>query len=223
MSHRKIAVAAVAVLMVGAPIASAHVTVNPDTAAAGSFSRFAVRVPSERPVAATTGVTIRLPKGLFFVNVQPKPGWKVSVTRAKLAKPVKVFDDEATDRVATITWSGGRIEPGQFDEFGFTALMPKTEGTVLTFPSLQTYSSGEVVRWIGASDADTPAPRVTVTAAEPEEGAAATPASGTTDQASGGSGDGGGKVNAALGLGIAGLVAGLAGLGIGLTRGRRAA
>jgi uncharacterized protein len=221
MNHRRIVLAAAAALVVCAPIASAHVTINPNTAAAGSFARFAARVPNERPAATTTTVAVKVPAGLFFVSVQPKPGWKVSVTREKLAKPVKVFDDEATDRVATITWSGGRIGPGQFDEFGFTALMPKTEGTVLTFPSLQTYSSGEVVRWIGAPDADAPAPRVTVTAAEPEGGATATPASDATDQASAGPGDDSGKVNAALGLGIAGLVAGLAGLGIGLTRGRR--
>ncbi len=31
------------------PAASAHVTVNPNEAEAGSFSRFAIRVPNERP------------------------------------------------------------------------------------------------------------------------------------------------------------------------------
>jgi len=32
--------------------------------------------------------------------------------------------------------------------------------TVLTFKALQTYSSGEVVRWIGSPSSETPAPQV---------------------------------------------------------------
>ena len=36
---------------------------------------------------------------------------------------------------------------------------PDEPGTSLTFKALQTYDDGEVVRWIGAPDADEPAPR----------------------------------------------------------------
>ena len=39
-------------------------------------------------------------------------------------------------------------------------------GTALTFKALQTYDNGDIVRWIGAPDADTPAPQVTLTAAD---------------------------------------------------------
>ena len=41
--------------------------------------------------------------------------------------------------------------------------MPAKKGTVLVFPSVQRYSTGETVRWIGGPDADEPAPRVRVT------------------------------------------------------------
>jgi uncharacterized protein len=44
-------------------------------------------------------------------------------------------------------------------------VIPGTAGQTLTFKALQTYSNGSVVRWIGAPDADEPAPQVKLTAA----------------------------------------------------------
>jgi uncharacterized protein YcnI len=200
------------------PVASAHVTVNPDAVPAGSFSRFAVRVPNERPDADTTKIVLRLPEGLDFISFQPKPGWERTVTTEKLAKPVT--DDEGetvTDRIATVTWEGGKIAPGEFDEFGLSAKVPDKQ-TVLAFPATQTYSNGEVVRWIGAPGSDTPAPRVTLTA-KVEPVAAPAP---TETTAAAETDDGGSDLDAlALALGIAGLVAGLAALALTLKRGPR--
>ena len=107
-----------------APAASAHVTVNPNSVAADSFSRFAIRVPNERPSADTTKVVLQLPEGLFFVSFQPKPGWKRTVTMEKLDPPVDVFGEKQTERVATVTWEGGTIAPGEFDEFGMSVKVP---------------------------------------------------------------------------------------------------
>jgi hypothetical protein len=57
-------------------------------------------------------------------------------------------------------------------------------GETLTFPALQTYDSGEVVRWIGPPDADEPAAEVTLTAGEEEDAtAAAEPAAATEETA----------------------------------------
>jgi hypothetical protein len=130
----------------------------------------------------------------------------------KLAKPVELFGDEVTERVASVTWSGGQIRPGEFDEFGMSAKLPKGAGKELVFPAVQTYANGEVVRWIGPPDAEEPAPRVKLTAAEGEEPAAATqPAA-----PAGGDGDDAGGTDTltvvALVLGAAGLAAGLAAL-----------
>lgn len=200
-----------------APAAAAHVTVNPNEVPADSFSRFAIRVPNERPSADTVKVTLQLPEGLFFVSFQPKPGWKRTVTMETLDPPAEVFGEKVTERVASVTWEGGSIAPGEFDEFGMSAKVPDAPGTKLVFPSLQTYSNDEVVRWIGAPDADEPAPRVALGAKEPE-GAVGAAADETAAAASDEAGDDGstGRANLALGFGIAGLVAGLAGLGAGL-------
>ena len=70
----------------------------------------------------------------------------------------------STRSVRQITWSGGRIGPGEFVDFGLSLRMPKGEGgDKLTFKALQTYDDGDVVRWIGPEDADEPAPVVTLT------------------------------------------------------------
>jgi uncharacterized protein YcnI len=199
--------------LVLAPAAAGHVTVNPGEVPADSFSRFAVRVPNERANADTTKVTVQLPAGLFFVNFQPKPGWKRTVTMERLDPPATVFGEEVTERIATVTWEGGAIAPGEFDEFGMSAKVPNAPGRTLAFPALQTYSNGEVVRWIGPPDADEPASRVTLGPSE-EEGATAASAEQQAQTPAEASDDGEGETDwLARGLGIAGLVAGLVALG----------
>jgi hypothetical protein len=93
--------------------------------------------------------------------------------------------------------------------------IPGKAGDKLTFKALQTYSNGEVVRWIGAPDANEPAPQVTVTAApagvtahtamSPAPTVSATPAAVVTKDSGG----------ASKGLAIAALVAGLLGIALG--------
>jgi periplasmic copper chaperone A len=195
------------------PAASAHVTVNPNEVPADSFSRFAIRVPTERDNADTIKITVQVPAGAEFVGFQPKPGWTRSVTMVKLDKPVTDDDgNTVTERIGTVTWEGGKIGPGEFDEFGMSAKVP-AKGE-LVFPATQTYSNGEVVHWIGAPDSDTPAPRVTLT---PKVEETAAPA-GTETTAAAETEDDSGTEGLALGFGIAGLVAGLAALAMTFVR-----
>jgi uncharacterized protein YcnI len=197
--------------LLAVPAASAHVTVNPRSVQADSFARFAIRVPDEAEDAQTVKVTVQIPANVSFVSFQPKPGWERSVTMVKLAKPITNDEGETvTERIDTVTWQGGEIAPGEFDEFGMSAKVPAAQGK-LVFPAVQTYSNGDVVRWIGDPDADNPAPRVTLTPRAGEASATASPAS---DESS----DDGGRDGLTLGLAVAGLVAGLAALGIALVR-----
>ena len=168
---RKLSALAAALLAVAlsSPTALAHVTVQPNEAPAGSFFRFAVRVPTERDDASTTKVTIKLPENLAFVGFQPKEGWKRTVKMKKLDEPIEVSGATIDEVVASVTWTGGEIAPHEFDEFGFSARVPDEPGT-LEFEGIQTYSSGEVVRWVGAPDSEEPAPMVNVVALGAEEG-----------------------------------------------------
>jgi periplasmic copper chaperone A len=141
-----------------ASTALAHVTVQPEEAVVGSFARFVVRVPNERDGASTTKIEMELPP-LPFVSFQPKPGWKRTIEMRTLDEPLEVFGDNITEVVGRVTWSGGKIGPGEFDEFGFSARVPEVEST-LEFPAIQTYSNGEVVRWIGPAESEEPAAQV---------------------------------------------------------------
>lgn len=159
---RRTIAAAVVVLGLGAVAAPAlaHVTVQPNEAVIGEFSRSVVRVPNERDDAGTTKVKVELPP-LAFVSFEPKDGWKRTVEMVEFDEPIEVFGEEITEGVGSVTWSGGKIGAGEFDEFGFSARMPDGE-TTLTFNAIQTYSSGEVVEWTGAPDSEEPAAQVEV-------------------------------------------------------------
>jgi uncharacterized protein YcnI len=198
------------------PLAAAHVTLNPNEWEAGGFARFSLRVPNERPNADTTEITVQFPESVISASFQPVPGWERTIEMVPLEEPIEEEGEEPiTERIGTVTWSGGTIAPGEFQEFGVSFQVPETPGENLVFPSIQTYSNGEIVRWIGPEDADTPAPIVAVTAPAEEEEAAATPPSEeeAAPAASGSEGDDDSALaTVALILGIAGLAAGLAAL-----------
>jgi periplasmic copper chaperone A len=140
---------AVAALFLGMP-AQAHVTVAPSQLAAGAFDELTFRCPNERPAASTTNLTVQLPQNapLAFVSVRPVPGWHATVTKRKLAQPYHSGHGDITEVVDTITWSGGAIRPGEYQDFDVLAgPMPRGVHT-LTFKAIQTYSNGEIVRWI---------------------------------------------------------------------------
>ena len=211
---------AIVLTALAAPTASAHVTVQPKTAPSGGFVREDVRVPNEQDKANTTKVELQLPDGFISVSYEPVPGWTVTVGKTKLAKPQKDDDgNEITEQVKTITWTGdgkeGKIAPGQFQDFGLSVAMPSAKpGTKLTFKALQTYDNGDVVRWIGAPDADEPAPQVTLVDANAASGATS-PVSNTTPAppaASASSPSSDSSDSASKGLGIAALVIAIAGL-----------
>lgn len=204
-----------------APAAGAHVTLQPPEAPAGGFTRLDVRVPNERDNANTTKVEVRLPPGFLSVSTEPVPGWTAELTMRKLDQPVEQFGEQVTEEVGQITFSGGVIRPGQFQDFGLSLAVPDGKpGSMLTFKALQTYSNGEVVRWIGPPDSDEPAPQVELTAAEEEEAAAPPAEQPAAPAASEDDDDGNGLAIAALVVGALGLIAGLAALFLGRRRPR---
>lgn len=176
----------VAVLLATAPGASAHVSVAPDTAEPGGYAKEAFRVPNERDDTSTVRIEVAFPADHPFghVSVQPVPGWKATVRKQRLDEPVRNGDHEITEAVSSIVWQGGTIRPGEFQEFP-VSLGPLPENTgELVFKTLQTYSDGEVVRWIdvrqeGGPEPEHPAPvlRLKPGTADPAApvGAASTP------------------------------------------------
>jgi uncharacterized protein YcnI len=156
--------------------ASAHVIVSSPDAVPGGFGKLVFRVPTESDTAKTVKLTVTLPADAPFgdVSVQMLPGWRVTTTDRKLAKPVTTDDGFTLDKaVGTVTWTAtaGGIPPGQFDEFDLSVgPFPDKVGQKLTFTTVQTYSDGSVVSWnqpqqAGKAEPEHPVPTLTVNAA----------------------------------------------------------
>ena len=105
---------------------SAHVTLQPEEAPAGGFTRLDVRVPTERDNASTTKVVVQFPPGFLSVSSEPVPGWNSEITMRKLDKPVEQFGEQVTEEVGQIAFTadGEGIGPGQFQDFGLSLGVP---------------------------------------------------------------------------------------------------
>jgi periplasmic copper chaperone A len=234
---RLLTVAAAATAAVGltALPALAHVSVSSPGATQGGYGVVTFRVPTESATASTTGLKVQLPADtpLASVSVKPLTGWTYTVTRAKLAQPVKDDDgNEVTDYPSVVEWKAAAgnpgVKPGEFQEFQLS-VGPMPDKDSISFKAIQAYSDGKTVDWIeepaaGSSDEpEFPAPTLTLakagdggtTAATADTAAVAAPAA-DDDGASKGS------VTGAYVVGGIGLVAGLAALGLALTRRRTA-
>jgi uncharacterized protein YcnI len=210
-------IAAAVMALALAPAAAAHVTVQPEQAPAGGFTRLDVRVPTERDNASTTKVEVQFPPGFLSVSTEPVPGWNAEITMRKLDKPVEQFGERVTEEVdrliLTANGEANAIGPGEFQDFGLSVGVPDKPNATLRFPAVQTYSNGEVVRWIGPPDSEEPAPQVELTAAEPEGGASDEQAAQQQAPAASDDDDGSNTLSIiALIVGIAGLAAGVGAL-----------
>jgi hypothetical protein len=110
---------------------------------------------------------VKLPAGVLSALGAPPAGWTFSAKTKKLAKPIKTDDGLVTTETTEVDYTGGKILPGDFESFPLTLSIPSSAkaGSVVAFPTIQRYSSGKVVRWIGDETAATPAPTVDITAA----------------------------------------------------------
>lgn len=173
-------------VLIGTSAASAHVTVIPDTTAAGAYALLTFGVPHGCDGSATTRVSIQVPEQITAVTPTINPGWEVEKVMADLAEPI---DDghggQRTERVAEIVYTATTPLPEGFREaFVLSLKLPDTVGETLVFPTVQECEEGESA-WVqvpqddeDADALDLPAPMFDITAAEGDAGAgtdAATP------------------------------------------------
>ena len=160
------------VLSIASP-ACAHITVHPSSVHAGSKDvELTFRVPNERDNANTVMVQVFFPTNLplLALDILPIPGWSATVHTETLATPVRTDDGLVSQIVTDVAWkaTGGGIAPSQYQDFSVAAGSVPDKPAQLVFKALQTYSSGEIVRWIevpvaGQPAPDTPAPVLTLT------------------------------------------------------------
>lgn len=230
-----IAIVAGALLAVAAPLAaSAHVTVAPNTAAAGSYALVTFKVPNESATAVTDRLEVDIPTDTPFSSVSyvPVAGWTVDLVTETLPKPVKLGGNELKQAVTKVIWTA---QPGSEIKAGQLQLFPLSVGSVpdtgkIVFTALQGYSDGTVVSWSETSDgAQHPAPVLYVNDApagahgstgaavsnQPSVSASETPAPANASASS--------TDVVARGLGIGGLVLGAIGAVLGVVAFRRKA
>lgn len=220
--------AALGLIVLSAPAASAHVTVTPTETAAGAYSVLTFSVGHGCDGSPTTKIAIKIPEGINSVSATRQPYYDVEKTIVPLDPPVTgSHGEEITERVDQVVYTATTPLPdGQRDTFELSLQLPAdAAGQTLTFPSIQTCEEGETA-WTevvpeGAEEPEHPAPAFVVTEAsgdahggaaeagddtseeaEPET-AETTPVSADTED------------DDSNALGIVALVAGLLGLGLG--------
>lgn len=211
--------------------ASAHVTLSPDTTAAGSYAVLTVSVPHGCEGSATTSIAISMPEQIPQVTATRNPYWDLEVETEALAEPIEdAHGNEIAERESVVVYTAKEPLPDAVrDSFELSVQLPDAAGETLAFPIVQTCEEGET-GWTevpeegqDAEELEHPAPLVTITEAvegdqhgggdSDEAPEATTGAGGTEDE------DGNGLALAGLGTGIAGIVVG----GIALARSRKQA
>jgi periplasmic copper chaperone A len=136
--------------------ADAHVSVDPPSAPKGATVRLSFLVPNEEPRATVTKLQILFPTPpetpIPGVAVGQKPGWTSKVTKKHLAKAIVTDDGTITDVVGEIDWvalsPAAAIKPGEFGDFSIDADGLPADESEVVFKAVQTYSNGDVTRWI---------------------------------------------------------------------------
>ena len=210
--------AAVVILVLGAPLAAdAHVKISPNTAAPGDDIEVTFRVPNEMENAGTVKVEIDLPTKTPFAGAeyQPVPGWSARVVSAKLPKPIVNDGVQVTEAPVKVIYTanpGVEIKVGQFQEFPIALDLTPDTGSV-DFPTFQTYSNGQIVKWdektpANGEEPDNPAPTLYINDPPPTDTESGVTLAATDSAAS--------TASTALILGTAGLALGVIALVLGV-------
>ncbi|WP_162453341.1 YcnI family protein [Phytoactinopolyspora mesophila] len=140
------AFAGAAALCLGLPaLATAHVTISPDTAEAGSYAVLTASVPHGCSGSGTTEVAIEIPEQIMAVTPTVNPNWEVE----QLAADGSPADGEP---VTHVVYTAHEPLPNDLrDTFELSVRMPDESGEVLAFPVVQTCEEGESA-WVETAD-----------------------------------------------------------------------
>ena len=159
--------------VVAAAPASAHVTVTPSVAGAGSFTVLTVALSHGCDGSATTSLDVQIPEEILSVSAARSPFWEAEPQIEQLDEPATdAHGNEVTERVASVRFTATEpLEDGVRDSVELSFQIPDVEGETLAFPTIQTCEKGETA-WTqipeegqDAEELDTPAPSFVVEAA----------------------------------------------------------
>ncbi|MCF2972084.1 YcnI family protein [Synechococcus sp. Nb3U1] len=156
--------------------ASAHVTVNPKEAPAGSYAKLTLRVPHGCEGSPTIRLRVQIPEGATSVKPMVHPLWEIETVKKPLATPYESHGRMITETVAEVIWSGGVLPDEFMDEFSISLKLPDRPGETIPIPVVQECEKG-ISRWIQVAqpgedphDLPEPAPLLKLTSGSESHG-----------------------------------------------------
>ena len=113
-------------------LTQAHITLEQTSAPANSYYKAVFKVGHGCDGSPVEAITVTLPKDVGVPKPMPKAGWKHQVSVASSATISN-----------TVTWSGGSLADGDYDEFVLNIKLPEMAQT-LYFPVVQTCAKGSI-------------------------------------------------------------------------------
>ena len=225
------ALAAGALLAVAVPLsASAHISVDSPSTAAGSYTVLTFALPHGCDGSATTALAISIPEQITSVTPTVNPGWDVSKVQVDLAKPITDGNGNTiSTRLGQVVYTAKTpLADGLRDTFALSMQLPAdAAGKTLEFPILQSCEVGET-NWNQAAKADGsepehPAPAITVTAASTDADGHGGHGTSASEEAAGSDAHTGAASDDVIArvLGIGGLIVGAVGVVLAVTARRK--
>src|SRR5262245_26521909 len=117
---RQCLVATVAMLT-AMSFARAHVDLEAAEAPLGTAYKAVARVNQGIDGWPTVTIRVRTPDAVIAVRPMPKPGWKLDAIKGKYSKPTSARGANLSEGITELSWSGGKLVDGYYDEFVFQA------------------------------------------------------------------------------------------------------
>jgi uncharacterized protein YcnI len=165
--------AAAGLVALSATTAAAHVSVSPNSSAAGGFSVLTLSVSHGCDGSPTTRLDMKVPDGINAVTPTVTDGWTVRKVMTTLDTPITdSHGSTITERVSEVVYTAKTPLPdGYRAAFELSMQLPDKAGETLAFPTVQTCERGEAA-WIEipnegqtGDDLEAAAPAFAITAA----------------------------------------------------------
>jgi len=134
-------------LLACASLSQAHTVLEYQVATAGQSYKATFKVGHGCGASPTRQIVVAIPAGVQGAKPMPKAGWRLEVTREKLAQPYTSHGRTITEDVSRISWTAKTTEDflpnGQYDEFVLVGSLPEQAG-MMYWPVQQVCEQGRM-------------------------------------------------------------------------------
>ena len=110
--------------------ASAHVVLENQVAQAGGYYKAVLKVSHGCDGSPIKKIILTIPDGFQGAKPMIKPGWNIEIKKEVLKAPYVSHGKTIAQDTVEITWDGGVIPNGFYDEFVVVGKLPEKEGKI---------------------------------------------------------------------------------------------